>query len=132
MASSAQKRKEEFDNQLLVKQGEYVDYYSYSNTYSDGYLIERTEPTPTRVLAIITTHTQRDKQEFDVGNYSIGDQNAYLPTSITPTEQDELTRLADGERYRVKKIVHEGRWSGVRTFTKVHITRITNVSRGGT
>lgn len=126
----ASKVKSDFESQLLEKQGEYVLYYSYvpTSSYSDeGCLLTRTEPTPTRVKAIIATFTQKDKQEYDLGNISVDDHKAYIPTSITPVHGDEIER-SDGERYEVLEVLHEHAIKGVKTFYTVHIRRRTNVS----
>lgn len=115
-----------FENQLLPKLGEMVSYYDYSPTYnSDGYLITRTEPSATRVRAIIATFTQKDKTEYDLGNMSVDDHKAFVPNSITPAEGDEIAR-GDGERYEVVKILHEHAIKGVKTAYTLQIRRRTN------
>lgn len=119
-----------FENQLLKSQGEYVNYYDYSGTETfddDGYLISRTEPTAERVKMIIATFTQKDIQEFDLGNMTTDDHKAYAPNSITPNERDEIER-DDGERYEVVKILHEHAIRGIKTFYTLLIRRRTNVS----
>ena len=118
--------KADFEDFLLNDLGETVSYYPYTDnetleaTY--GYLLERPEPAATTVSIIIATFTQKDKQEFNLGNYSIDDHKAYIPDSITPKEGDEILR-GDGERYEVVKILHEHAIGGTVGFYSVHIRR---------
>ena len=117
-----------FENQLLAKLGEYINYYDYTETYdSDGYLTERDEPAATRVKAIIATFTQKDIVEYDLGNVGVDDHKAFVPDSVTPAERDEVERM-DGERYEVIRILHEHAIAGTKTCYTLHIRRRRNVS----
>ena len=117
-----------FDGQLLAKLGENINYYGYTETYSgDGYLLERAEPTPVLVNAIVATFTQKDIRDFDLGNVGVDDHKIYLPNTVTPHERDEIER-GDGERYEVISILHEHAIAGVKTCYTLHVRRRRNVS----
>ena len=117
----------DFENYMLVDLGETVTYYSrddivtYEATY--GYLTGHTLPGGTSMSIIIATFTQRDKEEFDLGNLLVDDHKAYIPNSVTPECGDYIDRDSDSERYEIVNVLHEHAVAGTKTYYTVHIRR---------